>query len=383
MRKDISLYIHIPFCKTICLYCNFLTFAHKNKWTAEYVDAVCREISERGVELNQRHPEGISLETVYFGGGTPSLIPPELIKKIIQQVHGSFSVKKNAEISLECNPESVDAHRLSVYQEAGVTRFSLGVQSLNGKTLKRIARPHDSRMIFQALRFFQDAGVKNFGTDFIMGLPGQTLASFQDEVHEILKFHPAHLSFYFLSYDTKKIDLFLADCPQEEEQIVMYDWLCGFLKESGFIHYEVSNWAQPGYECEHNKRYWEQKDYLGVGIGAHSIVDGTMWENGKDFDAYLKDPMKTEGAMAIDSDLKRMEYLMLGLRTNQGVNLERYGVLAKSVGDAAKSFDSCEKLLKNAQQYLRSGDLEIVAKKTLRATEKGFLILERIVQSLI
>lgn len=374
MRKDLSLYIHIPFCKTICLYCNFLTFAHKNKWIPEYVDSVCKEIQERG--KNYKNSE---IETIFFGGGTPSLIEPELITKIIEAIKASFSVKKDLEISIECNPESVDLRRLEMYQQSGITRFSLGVQTLNAKTLWRVARPHDSQAILDALELFKRAGIKNFSTDFIMGLPDQDLASFQYEIEKILSYDPAHLSSYFLSYDTKKIDLFIAECPQEDEQIAMYEWLCRRLKKSRFVHYEVSNWAHPGYECEHNKRYWQQKDYLGLGIGAHSIVDNVMWENQKDFDGYLQDPMKTENESPIDADLKRMEYLMLSLRTNKGIELEKYA-----------KFGDTKELLKNAKAFLKSGDLKksssgsgAAERNFLTATEKGFLILNVITEKLI
>ena len=366
MTKDLSLYIHIPFCKNVCLYCNFLTFANKEQWIPGYVEKVCEEIEKRAVQFKDYR-----VETIYFGGGTPSLIPPELIKKIIQQIRAYYKVKRGAEISIECNPESVDQHRLAIYKEAGVTRFSLGVQSLNKNTLQRILRPHDSVTIFKALEHLKDAGITNFGTDFIMGLPDQTLASFKQEVKTILTYKPAHLSYYFLSHDTKKIDLFIKECPGEDEQIAMYEWLCKELKRHGFVHYEVSNWALPCQECEHNKRYWEQKDYLGIGLGAHSIVNGVMWENPKFIDDYMRDPLAAQEEMKIDADLKRMEYIMLRLRTREGIDLKEYGRL----GDA-------EKLLKNATSYIKTGHLKKRG-SILAATEKGFLILEKITQMLI
>ncbi len=366
MARDLSLYIHIPFCKKICLYCNFLTFAGKEQWIPGYVEKLCEEIEKRA-----RHHAEYQIETIYFGGGTPSLIAPELIKKIIQRIRACFKLKNNIEISIECNPESVDKRRLEIYKEAGVTRFSLGVQSLSKKTLQRVARPHDSKTIFKALEHFKTAGITNFGTDFIMGLPCQTLASFKKEVATILTYHPAHLSYYFLSYDTKKIDLFIKECPDEDEQIAMYEWLCKELKRHKFVHYEVSNWALPGHECAHNKRYWEQKDYLGIGLGAHSIVNGTMWENPKFIDDYMRDPLTMHEVMPIDADLKRMEHIMLRLRTRAGLNLRTYRML----GDAVK-------LLKNAETYLHTGHLKKRG-NALAATEKGFLILEKITQSLL
>lgn len=363
---DLSLYIHIPFCKTICLYCNFLTFANKQAWITQYVEQLCVEIEHRA-----RQYQNYEIQTVFFGGGTPSLIEPMLINKIVHKAKESFNIRKNPEISIECNPESVDAHRLAVYQDAGITRFSLGVQSLNKKTLKRVIRPHDRKTIFTALGHFKNARIKNFGTDFIMGLPGQTLASFKRDVETLLSFEPAHLSFYFLSYDTKKIDLFIKECPGEDEQIRMYDWLCKKLNKHGFTHYEVSNWARAGFECEHNKRYWEQKDYLGLGVGAHSIVNGTMWQNQQSFDGYLRDPMTIRDELPIDAELKRMEYLMLRLRTHEGIDLAWY-----------ETFGSVTELLKDALPFQKSGHLKKIGNR-LASTEKGFLIADELTKMLI
>lgn len=370
--KELSLYIHIPFCKTICLYCNFLTFANKQRWIPEYVDALVKEIKERSLEYGRG--SDFQIETIYFGGGTPSLIEPELIKKIIQEIEKRFRVKKGCEITIECNPESVDGKRIQIYRASGITRLSLGVQSFNKETLRRVARPHDSKMIFRALDVFKAARVKNFGADFIMGLPGQTLDSFKEEVELILSYRPTHLSFYFLSYDTKKIDIFIKESPGEETQIAMYEWLCRRLKRAAFIHYEVSNWAKSGHESRHNRRYWEQKDYLGLGLGAHSIVGGEMWENGSDFNAYLKNPLPITNQMKIDHDLRRMEQIMLRLRTIEGLDLKKY--------EMEFGADALRELLASAADFITSKHLK-KGRDYLRATEKGFLILEMMTKRLI
>ncbi len=371
--KDLSLYIHIPFCKTICLYCNFLTFANKQKWIPEYVEALVREVGLRAQRYGKK--SDYEIETIYFGGGTPSLIDPELIKKVIQEIKRAYRVKKGCEITIECNPESVDERRMKIYKSAGVSRLSLGIQSFNKDTLWRIARPHDSKMIFKALDVFKKSRVKNFGADFIIGLPGQTFDSFKDEVELILEYNPTHVSFYFLSYDTKKIDLFIKDCPDEEMQLKMYAWLCKWLKRAGFSHYEVSNWAQKGHESQHNRRYWEQKDYLGLGLGAHSIVDGEMWENVSDFNTYLKDPTRVCNEMAIDQDLRRMEQIMLRLRTCEGLDLKKY---KKEFGESA-----LRELLTNASDFIESGHLKKTRGRLIATEEKGFLILEMMTKRLI
>lgn len=386
MIKDLSLYIHIPFCKSRCLYCAFLTFAGKSDWVPAYATAVCEEIKKRS-----KNYVNFCIETIYFGGGTPSFIDPTLIKKIIHCVRACFKVKRGAEVTIECNPESVDESKLEIYKNAGINRFSLGIQSLNKKILWRIARPHDSATIFKALSAFKKVKIKDFGVDFIMGLPGQTLAKFKNEIETILKFNPVQISVYFLSYDTKKIDTFIKECPSEDEQLRMYDWLCKRLKKAKFAHYEISNWAKNKVtpprrgvnclaapqkrgclECRHNKRYWEQKDYLGIGLGAHSIVSGKMWENQSDLEKYIKNPMVICEEMEIDADLKRMEYIMLRLRTNTGIDLKTYAALGGDI----------KKLFKNAEPYIKTGDLKKSGRR-LFATEKGFLITERIVERLI
>jgi oxygen-independent coproporphyrinogen-3 oxidase len=358
-----------------------LTFAGKEKWVPAYIKSLISEINKRG-----RKFKNYEIETIYFGGGTPSLIPAELIKNIIQALRANFRVKRGAEISIESNPESVTLEKLMIYKKAGINRFSLGIQSFNKATLRQISRPHDSETIFKALEIFKKAEKVapprrtnrlasprlGLGADFIMGLPGQTLPSFKEEVETILTFKPTHLSYYFLSYDTPKIDKFIKDCPNEDTQIRMYNFLCKRLKKAGFLHYEVSNFARLGFECKHNQRYWEQKDYLGLGLGAHSIVGDEIWENGKDLEKYLRDPMKTEGHMKIDAELKRMEYIMLGLRTNRGID---FGEYIKLGGDKTE-------LLENALKYTKSGLLK-KSSTHLKATEKGFLILDSIIKVLI
>ncbi len=373
MIQDLSLYIHIPFCKTICLYCNFLTFAHKNKWIPDYIDAVCKEIEDYSKQYGKKTAsnKARTIKTIYFGGGTPSLVDSKLIQQILKTIRKNFQLAKNLEISIECNPESVTTEKLKDYLKMGINRISLGIQTFDQKALFRIARPHNKEMIFSALEKIKNAKIKNFGADFIIGLPNQTLQTFKEEVSTILKYKPAHLSYYFLSYDTKKIDLFIKDCPGDEKQIEMYNYLIRTLKRHSYKHYEVSNYALPGFECLHNQRYWQQKDYFGFGLGAHSIVDGKMWENQSNFENYLKNPTQIENVMAFDPDLKRMEYIMLSLRTIEGLDLKKY----EKMGDV-------KELLNNAQTFISSKHLHKKAHK-LKATAKGLLILETITQKLI
>lgn len=367
MKKDISLYIHIPFCKSRCAYCNFTTFAGKDDQISAYVDALCREI-----ELKSADFINYKIETIYIGGGTPSYIDPNLIKKIMDCTKKFFSLVKGAEVTIECNPNSVDEKKLRIYLSAGINRFSLGIQSFSNKTLKRVGRPQDSKTVFDALAAFKKNKINNFGVDFIMGLPHQTLSGFRKDIETILLKKPAHFSCYFLSYDTKKIDLFIKDCPSEDIQIEMYNWLCKRLAKSGYKHYEVSNWARAQAQCRHNKRYWEQKDYLGLGPSAHSIIKNKMYENVGDLDAYIKNPLTIADEGTLDAETRRMEYIMLRIRTSGGIDLNVYGNLGGDVN----------KLIKDAQTFIDSDHLK-KRDDHLFATEKGFLLSESIIERLI
>jgi len=365
--KDLSLYIHIPFCKTICLYCNFLTFAHKNKFIPQYVEALKQEI-----ELKSANFKDYQIETIYFGGGTPSLIEAHYIVEILQTISANFNLAPYKEVAIECNPESIDEAKLQTYFEAGVTRVSLGIQNFDKKILHRIARPHDDKTIFKALKAIQNSPIKNFGADFIIGLPHQTLEHFQNQLKTILEENLPHLSFYFLSYDTKRIDLFKADCPNDEVQISMYEHLTSELKKAGYLHYEVSNYAKPGHESRHNLRYWNQQEYLGLGLGAHSYFNQKCTENIRDFDEYLKNPTLLNEEVPIDDELHELEYIMLHLRTHAGINTQEYET----------KFNKSTELIKKAQPYLETQKL-VLQNNRLSASEQGFLIIDKITHDLL
>jgi oxygen-independent coproporphyrinogen-3 oxidase len=361
--KTLGLYIHIPFCKTICTYCNFLTFAHRNKWIPDYVDALEKEILSKAVQFTE-----YKISSVYFGGGTPSLIDAELIERIIRTIKNAFNCSNLKEIDLEANPESVTPEKLQIYQRAGINRLSLGVQSLNAKTLLKVARPHDAKTIFRALDLIKASNWKNFSCDLIMGLPFQTLAEFQEQLETILSYNPTHLSSYFLSYDTKKIDLFIKECPQEEEQIAMYEYFIKRVAEAGFTHYEVSNYALPGYQSGHNQGYWDRHEYLGLGLGAHSFINEIVSENTRDFDSYLKNPLLLEESYPLDKETQRMDYIMLSLRQAKGIDLKEY---VTRFGQ-----EKTEKLIKQANKY--SSEYLKIDSSAIAPTEKGFLIIDKI-----
>ena len=368
-RPTLGLYIHIPFCKTICVYCNFLTFANKTRWIPEYIEALKVEIRGKATQF-QNH----QIETIYFGGGTPSLIEAELIAEIIKAIKADFSHSPTVEISLEANPESLTPEKLHIYSASGIKRISLGVQSLNAKTLWKVARPHDEKATLKALDLLKSSQWENFGCDLIMGLPYQTLKEFKKTVEILLNYHPTHLSAYFLSYDTKRIDTFIADSPNEDQQIKMYQYLVEKLRKENFNHYEVSNYARPGFECKHNLRYWNQEEYLGLGLGAHSYIDKTVSENTRNFEAYLKTPLLIEESYPLDPDTERMDFIMLNLRKAEGLDLKTY---SDKYGAAA-----AQEIIKKARPYLESKHLHLTT-NNVQPTNIGFLILDKMTRDLL
>jgi oxygen-independent coproporphyrinogen III oxidase len=367
--KDLSIYIHIPFCRSKCSYCGFLSFANKSEWIASYIKALKKELTLKSKKFKKH-----AIVCIYFGGGTPSLIESKFIEQIIYSIRQNFKVKSDAEITIECNPESVTSAKIKHYKKTGINRFSLGVQSLNNKTLARIGRAHNSKQVFQTLKIFKTENIKNLALDFIIGLPFQTLPSFKKDVAKILSYNPPHLSYYFLSQDTPYIKNYINECPDEETQIKMYNHLTSTLKKAGYIHYEVSNYAKHGFECRHNLRYWNQREYLGLGLGAHSYINGTVSENEINLDKYIKNPVLIHDSYKLEPDVKRMDLIMLNMRTRTGINLNEY---TKKYGQAAK-----KSLLTTASPFIKNKNL-ILGKNILYATEKGWLTLNVITKALL
>lgn len=366
--KDLSLYIHIPFCRCICTYCAFLTYANKEKQIPAYVDTLLKETEHKSGDFTE-----YSVPTIYFGGGTPGLMESGKLEKILKNIRQFFRVDRGAEISIECNPENITHEKVKKLKEIGFNRLTMGVQSLKKETLFKIARLHSEHTIFTAIESLKAANFKNFGIDLIMGLPHQTFNSFKEELDKLIEQEIPHISCYFLSYDTPKIDTFIRDCPSEEEQIRIYNYACKALKKAGYNHYEVSNFSLSGFECRHNLRYWNQKEYLGLGLGAHSYINGTVQQNISDFDSYLSNPLQISEKIVHDDDLNRMDYIMLHLRQHSGIDLS----------DFQNKFaaDFCQ-LINNSEKFRKTGHLEFT-NNSLNLTEKGFLIIDKITNDLI
>ena len=304
MEKNLSIYIHIPFCIKKCDYCDFLSFACEDvKLREEYVNTVIREIKRS--EFAGRH-----VSTVFFGGGTPSILTPVQIGAILDTLRTCFDVAKDAEISLECNPGTATEEKLKGFYDIGINRLSIGMQSANDEELKRLGRVHDFAQFCDTYRYAREAGFTNINVDIMSALPGQSLQSYMDTLDKVVSLGPEHISAYSLIIEegTPFYEIY-GDCeeqgdyeslPDEDTEREMYYETDRRLTEAGYHRYEISNYARDGYECAHNKVYWTGDDYLSFGIGASSYVDGARFSNIEDIYAYMKFVNKEESVLYDD-----------------------------------------------------------------------------------
>lgn len=320
-----GLYIHIPFCRSRCSYCDFATGLYQSELAERYVRALIREIRSSAAA-------GARVDTIYFGGGTPSLLDPSQLERILRALHDRFEVDGAPEITLEINPGSISLAKLKEFRNLGINRASFGAQTFDDRELAKLGRSHtaaDARRTFQDLRA---AGFDNVSFDLIAGLPGQTLAGWQQNVHEALELQPEHLSFYLLEVHSgtplaQHIERGLQPVPDEDLAAVMYENMLERATAAGYEHYEISNLCRPGFHSRHNTKYWTGTPYFGFGCSAHSYDGETRrWSNHRDVLKYVESV--EHGFSTIDekqfltkSDI-RAESLFLGLRLMRGVSLD-------------------------------------------------------------
>ncbi len=342
MKKEISVYIHVPFCLQRCVYCDFNTYAGFQRSIPAYIDALVTEI--RGQYSNSDRPTALPVKSIYFGGGTPSLLTPEQINRVITAIQHRFSVRSDAEITLEANPGTVTFNKLTAYRQTGINRISLGVQSIHPKTLRILGRIHTYENAIDAWKWARHAGFANISFDLIFGLPNQTLQQWEATLRIVVGLHPEHLSIYSLIIEPGTplsgwVEHGLVFLPDEDESADMYDFARIFLAREGYTQYEISNWAiQPSTESIHNKQYWLNQPYLGFGAGAHSFIAGVRQENIRHFSSYinrmkqntqnkLRFPLSPAGIRIekIGKIREMRETMMMGLRlTQDGVNNAKF-----------------------------------------------------------
>lgn len=382
MKKPLSLYVHIPFCEKKCDYCDFTSFDDCASQIDSYVAALCNEI----VAYKERCSDHI-IKTIYFGGGTPSSIHQKYIGKIFDIIRATFAVDANAEVTIECNPTSVTATKLKAYKNFGINRISLGLQSCDDVVLKSLGRAGAASLGLRALNMIKRSGFENLSVDFICNVPipkdfsGMGLRrNIESELNFILTRFPQikHVSSYTLIPEPgtplqKRLDFEELYELDEDTYIDEEIDLFFTLKEQGFRRYEISNWARPGYECQHNETYWRgDAEYLGIGLAAHSLLAGERFENTPDMGMYLLNPNKVIFKHTRTREDIINEVILLSIRTRYGVNL---GTLRKLGVDLLH-----EK--RREVMDLVERKLIKVTKTSIKATTDGMFILNVVINML-
>lgn len=342
-----GIYIHIPFCRHKCSYCDFTSFPDKIEYAEAYMACLYKELKMRGEEL-----KNYEFDTVYFGGGTPSYIPPKLILGAMNQIRQCFRLKKDAEITLELNPGTIGENKIETYKKAGINRFSIGLQTAIDEQLADLGRIHNARDYVYATKLLQG---ENFSTDVMLGLKNQTQEDVRKTIELAVACGSAHISMYALTVEDGTpiyTDYLNGELPDADEVAQLYEYGRALLEEKGYKRYEISNFAKPGFESRHNLNYWARGEYIGVGISASSFMQGKRFTNTFSLDEYMKCIIsghypavtceEVEGADA------KFEYVMLALRTTKGVSMRGY---KETFGTTlAEDFPNA---LKKSVQYLQ------------------------------
>ncbi len=330
MGSVLGVYVHIPFCKSKCDYCDFYSLPAGEELMDRYQKALLSQMKAMLPKL-----KGRTVDTIYFGGGTPSYYGEKRLREVLGWLQRHLSVARGAEITVECNPDTVDPKAMARLRKAGVNRISLGMQSADEEQLRCVHRPHDPRQVFRAVEDIRGAKIGNLSLDLIYGLPGQTMDSWRDTLETALSLHPDHLSCYGLKVEkgtplARRLDTEGAlDLPDGDSQADFYLEAVDRIQRAGFRQYEISNFARTGMESRHNLKYWMGREYAGFGPGAHSYLDGMRFAYPRDLNGYLtalenSRPVSVEETEAVPPREQAREYLLLRMRTLRGVEEWEY-----------------------------------------------------------
>lgn len=315
------LYLHIPFCHHICPYCGFYKHTPGKLANAAFVDAVITEAKMRAGQIDD------PVRTIYFGGGTPSFLSASLLERLCDGLREVFDLSSVEEWTMEANPATYDVKKARRIRDRGIDRISLGVQSFDAETLKTLGRDHSPEDAVEAYETLREAGFENVSVDLMFSIPGQTVDSWKADVKQAIALHPDHISAYNLTYEEDTEFLTLHELGEldtdEDRDATLFYHAVGALEDAGFSHYEISNYARPGFESKHNQAYWSGADYLGLGPGAVSTVAGQRWKTWPDTAAYVSAAQsgfdtRTEIEILTDED-RRLEAIALQLRTRDGL----------------------------------------------------------------
>lgn len=371
MEQTLGLYLHIPFCKSKCTYCDFYSLPHSEEKMDAYTAALIRHLEEVAPRCARQ-----TVDTVYFGGGTPSYLGEKRLTQLLKTVKKRYHVASDAEITLEANPDSAgDWKTLRALRKAGFNRISLGVQAADDAMLRRIGRVHTWDQVLSAVAAARMAKLENISLDLIYGLPGQTLADWQETLTAAAALEPKHISCYGLKVEPGTPlwqQRQSAALPDDDAQADMYLWTVDYLAKQGYAQYEISNFARPGFESRHNLKYWQLGEYAGFGPGAHSDLGGVRFAYERDLDAYIAGELRLSEMERIPPLDRDLEYIMLSLRTVQGIDSAYFERQFR------QKFRPMEELL---TQYEAHG---LAARTELgwRLTPRGFFVSNAIIVSL-
>lgn len=353
--KKIGIYVHVPFCVRKCLYCDFLSFPAGEEERERYISGLLREIGKEAARYKE-----YEVDSVFLGGGTPTVLAGEQIERILAGLKSGFSFGKEPEITIEANPGTMDMDKLESCRKAGINRISIGAQSLDDGELALLGRVHSSKDFLEAYDLARKAGFRNVNVDIMAALPGQKPEGYLDGLKKVMDLEPEHISAYSLiveegtpfyewyGEDGKRgngmlsslSSSFPSHLPSEGEEREMYERTGEILEAGGYYRYEISNYAKPGYECRHNLGYWKRSDYVGLGLGAASMVENVRWKNSADMEKYLccmesgsGDSKEELCALSIREQME--EFMFLGLRMTEGVGKKDfYDAFGRSLEDA-------------------------------------------------
>lgn len=332
VKKDLEIYIHIPFCAKKCGYCDFLSFP---QYDESYVSALIWEI--KNANLEGRQIKEYRVKTIFIGGGTPSILKGEEITAILQQVYDTFEVDQEAEITIEVNPGTITKEKFTSYMAAGINRISMGLQSTNNHELKELGRIHTYEEFVSNYELARNVGFNNINIDLMSAIPLQTIKSWKETLERVIALSPEHISAYSLIIEEgtsffEKWEKGLLSLPLEEEERQMYYDTKEILKQAGYHRYEISNYSRKGYECKHNIGYWKRVDYIGFGLGAASLIHNKRFTNEANLQCYLQmvpnQITKMHQNVQILSQKEQMEeFMFLGLRLTEGVSMKEFQML--------------------------------------------------------
>lgn len=329
-QKELGIYIHIPFCKKKCYYCDFISYSNKAELIDKYIESVCLEIENWKKSINQKQ---YKITTIYIGGGTPSFIEQRHILQILKKL--KEFINKDVEITIEVNPGTVTNSKLKEYKDMGINRLSIGLQETHDELLKKIGRIHNYEEFLNTYNWARGAGIENINIDLMIGLPNQNIQDIKESLEKILKLKPEHISVYSLILEEgtrleKQIEKGILDLPDEDIERAMYWYVKNTLEKSGYKHYEISNFAKSGKESKHNTNCWKQEQYRGFGIAAHSYIEGVRFSNTTNLEKYIENISKGEFTKNLriherqNKESMQKEYMLLGLRKVEGISITEF-----------------------------------------------------------